>query len=148
MTLLERLDEDLKQALKQGEKARLSVLRMLRSELKNARIAKGEELEEAEVLEVLSRYARKRKESAEEYEKGGREDLVAKELAEHKIVQAYLPQALTEEELAALVDEVITEQGADSMKQMGPVMKEVLQRSAGRAEGKVVSALVKAKLAG
>lgn len=148
MTLLERLDEDLKQALKQGEKARLSVLRMLRSELKYARIAKGEELAEAEVLEVLSRYARKRKESAEEYEKGGREDLVAKELAEREIVQTYLPRALSEEEIGALVDEVVAELGADSMKQMGPVMKEVLQRSAGRAEGKIVSALVKSKLAG
>jgi hypothetical protein len=148
MSLAQRLNEDQNKALKGGDKQRLSVVRMLRSELKNAQIAKCGELTEAETLEVLSRYARKRKESAVEYEKGGRQDLVDKELAELAIVQTYLPQALSEAELDALVQTVIRELGANSLKQMGAVMKEVLQRAAGRAEGGAVSALVKAKLAG
>lgn len=144
----ERLLEDLKAAMKAGDRQRVSVLRMLRSELKNAEIARGEPLGEPEVLDVLSRYARKRKESAAEYERGNRPDLVAKEMAEHDIVQGYLPAALSEAELAELVDAVIAEQGATGMKQMGPVMKEVLARAAGRAEGGAVSALVKARLGG
>ncbi len=148
MTLQESLTADLKTAMKQGEKLRVSVLRMLRSEQKNAEIAKGEDLTEPELLELLSRYARKRKESASEYEKGGRQDLVDKELAEFEIVQAYLPRALGEEELAVLVSEVIEAQGASGMKHMGAVMKEVLARAAGRAEGAAVSALVKARLSG
>ncbi|MBN2171421.1 MAG: GatB/YqeY domain-containing protein [Candidatus Krumholzibacteriota bacterium] len=144
----ERLLEDLKTALKAGDRQRVSVLRMLRSELKNAEIARGEALGDAEVLDVLSRYARKRKESAAEYERGARPDLVAKEMAEHDIVQAYLPAALSEAELGELVDAVIGELGATGLKQMGPVMKEVLARAAGRAEGGTVSALVKARLGG
>lgn len=144
----ERLLEDLKTAMKAGDRQRVSVLRMLRSELKNAEIARGDALGDAEVLDILSRYARKRKESAAEYERGGRQDLVDKEMAEHDIVQGYLPTALSEAELGELVDAVIAEQGATGMKQMGPVMKEVLARAAGRAEGGAVSALVKARLSG
>lgn len=144
----ERLLEDLKTAMKAGDRQRVSVLRMLRSELKNAEIARGDALGDAEVLDILSRYARKRKESAAEYERGGRQDLVDKEMAEHDIVQGYLPAALSEAELGELVDAVIAEQGATGMKQMGPVMKEVLARAAGRAEGGAVSALVKARLSG
>jgi hypothetical protein len=146
MAVEERLVADMKTALKQGEKLRLSVVRMLRSELKNAQIAKGAPLAEAEVLEVLSRYARKRKEAAEECARGGRQDLVERELAEHAIVLGYLPSALSEAELAALVDAVIAEQGATGMKQMGAVMKVVMERAAGRAEGTAVSALVRARL--
>ncbi len=146
MDLQQRLDDDLKKALKQGEKLRLSVLRMLRSEIKYASIAKGEALDEQELLEILSRYARKRKESAAEYAKGGRQELVDKELAEHDIVMTYLPKPLTPEELESLVDAAIAETGADGMKQMGAVMKLALERSAGRAEGGALSALVKARL--
>lgn len=148
MSLQERLDDDLKTAMKQREKARVGVLRMLKSELKNARIDRGRELEEAEVLDVLTRYARKRKDSAAEYAKGGREDLVSKELAEHELVKAYLPSALEGDELAELVTATIAELGAGSMKDMGRVMKQVLEHAAGRADGAAVSALVKSKLSG
>ncbi len=147
MSLQARLDEDLKTALKAGEKARVSVIRMLRGELANARIEQRQELGEQEALEVLARYARKRRDAAAEYAKGGRQDLVDKELAEAEITQAYLPSALTDEALAALVEAVVGELGATSLKDMGRVMKEVLQRAAGRADGAAVSALVKSRLA-
>ena len=144
----ERLDSDLKTALKQGQKLRLGVLRMLRAELKNMEIAKGDPLEEPEILEALSRYARKRKDVSSEFERGGRQDLAEKELAEYEIVMGYLPRALSEDELASVVNEVISGLGASGIKQMGAVMKEVLQRVAGRADGAAVSALVKARLSG
>jgi uncharacterized protein YqeY len=146
MSLQERLDEDLKTALKAGEKERVSVVRMLRGELTNARIEKGHPLDDQEALEVLARYARKRRDAATEYAKGGRQDLVDKELAEAAITQAYLPSALSAADLAALVETVIGELGATSVKDMGRVMKEVLQRAAGRADGSAVSALVKSRL--
>jgi len=146
MDLQTRLMEDMKTAMKSGDKARTSVIRMLRTDLKNAQIAKGRALDESEALDLLSRYARKRVEAAEEYRAGGREDLVAKELSEAEIVKEYLPAALSEEDLAALVDAVIGELGAEGLKMMGRVMKEVLARASGRAEGSAVSALVKARL--
>ena len=146
MSVEERLQADVTAAMKAGDKLRVSVLRMLRSELKNERIKRGRDLEEAEALDLLSRYARKRKEAAEEYARGGRQDLVDKELAEQAIVKDYLPADLDEAELAASVDAVIAEQGAAGMKQMGGVMKAVLERTAGRAEGAAVSALVRARL--
>lgn len=146
MSLQERLDEDLKSALKAGEKARVSVIRMLRGELTNARIDKGHTLDDQEALDVLARYARKRRDAAAEYAKGGRQDLVDKELAEAAITQGYLPTALSDEALAALVTTVVAELGATGIKDMGRVMKEVLQRAAGRADGAAVSALVKSRL--
>jgi len=146
MDLEARLMDDLKSAMKQGDRIRTSVIRMLRADLKNARIDKGEDLAEAEILDILSRYARKRLEAAKEYEEGGRPDLAEKERAESEIVKAYLPEALGEEELSALVDEIVRDMGVSGMKHMGAVMKEVLGRAAGRAEGAKVSALVKARL--
>jgi len=148
MSLQQQLDDDLKTAMKQGEKARVGVLRMLKSELKYARIERGEELSGEEVLDLIARYARKRKDSAAEYKRGGRQDLVDKELAEHDIVKGYLPASLTEDELTALVEAAVNELEAESMKDMGRVMKLVLERAAGRADGAAVSALVKARLSG
>ncbi|MBM4117270.1 GatB/YqeY domain-containing protein [bacterium] len=147
MSLQERLDADLKTALKSGDKQRVSVIRMLRGELTNERIELGRAPDAREELEVLSRYARKRRDAAAEYAKGGRQDLVDKELAEAEITQGYLPSALAPEALGELVGAVITELGASGMKDMGRVMKEVLQRAAGRADGAAVSALVKTRLA-
>ncbi|MCB1163390.1 MAG: GatB/YqeY domain-containing protein [Candidatus Krumholzibacteriia bacterium] len=148
MSLQQQLDDDLKTAMKAGEKARVGVLRMLRAEMTNARIERGHALDEAEILDVLTRYARKRRDAAAEYEKGGRQDLVDKELAEADIVQGYLPQALGEGELLELVEAVVRDLGAGGMQDMGRVMKETLQRAAGRADGAAVSALVKRRLAG
>ncbi len=146
MDLETRLMEDQKSAMKSGDKIRTSVIRMLRADLKNAFIAKREKLEEAEVLEIISRYARKRAEAAQEYRDGGRDELADKELAEAEIVKSYLPEALGEAELSAMVDEVVAAMDVSGMKHMGAVMKEVLSRAAGRAEGGAVSALVKTRL--
>ncbi len=147
MDLQTRLMEDQKLAMKEGDKVRVSVIRMLRTDLKNAAISKGDDLEESEVLDILSRYARKRAEAAKEYQDGGRDELAEKELAEAEIVKAYLPTALGEEEVRAIVDEVVDGMGGvTGMKHMGAVMKEVMARTAGRAEGGTVSALVKARL--
>ncbi len=147
MDLETRLMDDLKSSMKEGDKVRTSVIRMLRTDLKNAAISKGEDLEESEILDILSRYARKRAEAAKEYKDGGREELAEKELAEAEIVKAYLPAALGEDEVRAIVDEVVAGLGGVSgMKHMGAVMKEVMARTAGRAEGGTVSALVKARL--
>lgn len=146
MDLETRLMDDQKSAMKSGDKLRTSVIRMLRTDLKNASITKGEVLEESEVLEILSRYARKRVEAAQEYRDGNRDELADKELAEAEIVKTYLPTALGEDELSALVDEVVAEMDVSGMKHMGAVMKEVLARAAGRAEGGAVSGLVKARL--
>lgn len=148
MSLQERLDGDLKTAMKAGDKQRLSTIRMLRGELTNARIELGHPPSETEAIEVLTRYARKRRDAAAEYAKGGRQDLVAKELAEAEITQGYLPVALTAAETAALVEGVIGELGATGIKDMGRVMKEAIQRAAGRADGAALSALVKSRLAG
>ena len=146
MDLESRLMEDLKASMKGGDRIRTGVIRMLRTDLKNAAISKGEALEESEVLDILSRYARKRADAAGEYRRGGREDLAEKEEAEGAIVRDYLPEALDEAELAAIVDEVVASLDVSGMKHMGTVMKEVLARSAGRAEGSAVSALVKERL--
>ncbi|MCP4546013.1 MAG: GatB/YqeY domain-containing protein [bacterium] len=146
MTLRERLDHDLKEALKQGEKGKLSTLRMIRADIRNVEIDKRETMDEKGIMDILARYGRKRKDAALEFRNGGREDLFTKEMAEYEVVQAYLPQAMNEDELTRLVDEVIEEEGADSMKQMGAVMKVVLERAAGRADGGSVSAIVKGRL--
>jgi uncharacterized protein YqeY len=148
MSLQQQLDDDLKTAMKAGDKPRVSVLRMLRAELTNARIERGHTLDDAEILELLTRYARKRRDAAVEYERGGRQDLVDKELGEAEIVQSYLPRALGDDELKTLVESVIQELGAGGLKDMGRVMKETLQRAAGRADGAAVSALVKTRLSG
>lgn len=146
MDLQDQLMEDMKASMKAGDKVRTSVIRMLRTDLKNARIAKGDDLDEEETLDLIARYARKRRESANAYRKGEREDLAAKEEAELAVVQTYLPEALGEDQLRAIVDEVVDSMEVSGMKHMGAVMKEVLSRAAGRAGGGAVSALVKARL--
>ncbi|MDP6419441.1 MAG: GatB/YqeY domain-containing protein [Candidatus Krumholzibacteria bacterium] len=146
MNLDARLMEDLKTAMKKGDRLRTGVIRMLRSDLKYAHIEKGEDLDEAEGLEILARYARKRKEAAEEYRKGDRLDLAEKELAEEAFVKEYLPEALGEEEVRNIVDGVVSELDVSGMKHMGAVMTLVMLRTAGRAEGSLVSSLVKERL--
>ncbi|MBC8365855.1 GatB/YqeY domain-containing protein [bacterium] len=147
MDLQTRLMDDQKRAMKDGDKVRISVIRMLRTDLKNATISKGEDLDESEILDILSRYARKRAEAAKEFEEGGRREMAEKELAEAEIVKTYLPAALDEEEVRVIVDEVVDGLGGvTGMKHMGAVMKEVMAKTAGRAEGGIVSALVKARL--
>jgi uncharacterized protein YqeY len=144
----ERLKADMIAAMKAKDKERLTVLRMLIAKLKDAAINKRDVLSAEEELRLIATYAKQREEGLAEAEKAGREDLAEKERFELELVRGYLPQALSDDELGALVDEVIAESGASSMKDMGGVMKTVLARAAGRTDGGKVSALVKSKLAG
>lgn len=141
MALEERLDNDLKKALKAGEKEKVTVLRGLKSEIKYKRIDKGEDLTDADVIGVLSSSAKKVKDSIEQFEKGGREDLVAKEKFGLAIIQDYLPEQLSEEKVRELVAEAIAETGADSPQKIGLVMKAVMPKLKGQADGKLVNRL-------
>lgn len=147
-SLGDRLKADMIAAMKAREKEKLAVLRMLIARLKDATINKRDVLSAEEELRLISTYAKQREEGVVEAKKAGREDLAEKERFELELVRSYLPAPLSDEELAALVDEVIAEEGATSMKEMGGVMKIVLARAAGRTDGGKVSALVKARLAG
>ncbi|NPA58259.1 MAG: GatB/YqeY domain-containing protein [Aquificae bacterium] len=144
--LLKRLQEEMKTALKKGERDRLSVIRMLISEIKKVQIDSKKELTDEEIIQVLQRYAKQRKESIKQYREAGREDLASKEEFELKVVQEFLPQPLSEEELVSIIKQVIQETGASSMKDMGKVMKAVMDKVKGRADGGTVSGLVKKML--
>lgn len=148
MNLLDRLIEDMKIAMKSGARVRLSVIRQLRSQIKNAQLApgKGGELTDDEVLQVISNAAKKAKEAIELYKQGNRQDLVEKESAELAIIQEYLPEQLSEDEIAKIVDSVIAEVNATSMQDMGRVMGKVMQQVRGKADGKLVQQLVRSKL--
>ncbi len=146
MGLSEKLVNDMKEAMKNGEKQRLSTIRQLRSQIKNAQIESGEELDDAAVIKVLNNAAKKRKDAMEMYKKGGREDLFAIEEAELAVIQTYLPRQLGEAEIAAIVAEVISETGAQGAADFGKVMQGVMRRTQGLADGKIVQQLVRAKL--
>ena len=150
MTLLERVDSDLKEAMRARDATRLGVLRMLKSALKYAAIAKSgaeAELSEAEAAQVIRKQARQRQDSIEGFEKGGRVELVKKEKEELSILNGYLPQAMSGDELARIVRETIAETGATSKAQMGAVMKAVQAKAAGRADSRTLSAEVQKQLA-
>jgi len=150
----QKLMDDLKVSMKSGDKLRTGCLRMLRSKVIEREVAlrpkKGAdyELDDEEALQVISTYAKQRKDSIESYRGGGREDLAAREEAELKIIEEYLPAQMSEEELGRIVDEVIAECGASSPKEMGQVMKGVMARVRGQADGKAVNAIVRQKLGG
>ena len=150
----QKLMDDLKASMKSGDKLRTGCLRMLRSKVLEREVAlrpkKGAdyELDDEEALQVISTYAKQRKDSIESYRGGGREDLAAREEAELKIIEEYLPAQMSEEELGRIVDEVIAECGASSPKEMGQVMKGVMARVSGQADGKAVNAIVRQKLGG
>jgi uncharacterized protein YqeY len=140
--ILDKLVEDMKTAMKAGDKATLGTIRMLMSELKNARIEKGDDLDEAEEQKVLASYAKKRKEAMEAARDGGRDDLVAKENAEHETTMSYLPEQLGEDELKVIIQKHIEASGGGKQA-FGRVMKAVMEDVGGQADGKTVSALVK-----
>ncbi|RME23108.1 MAG: GatB/YqeY domain-containing protein [Candidatus Zixiibacteriota bacterium] len=147
MSIVERIDNDIKQALKGGEKDKLTALRGFKSALKYRQIEAGKELSDQEVIEVLASQAKKLRESIEQYRQAGRDDLVAKEQAELELVSAYLPKQLSEDELAGIIREAIAETGADSPQKIGLVMKAVMPKVKGRADGKLVNRLVSEILA-
>ncbi|NPA53390.1 MAG: GatB/YqeY domain-containing protein [Aquificae bacterium] len=144
--LLKKLQDEMKAAMKSGDKERLSTIRMLISEIKKVQIDKKKDLSDEEIIEILQKYAKQRKESIKQYKEAGREDLAQKEENELKIVKEFLPEELSEEEIEKIVEDVIKETGASSMKDMGKVMKAVMDKVKGRAEGSIVSSIVKKKL--
>jgi uncharacterized protein YqeY len=149
MTLQERIDSDLKEAMRAKDTRKLGVLRMLKSALKYAAIAKSgaeAELSEAEAAQVIRKQAKQRQDSIESFEKGGRAELAAKEKEELSILNAYLPQAMSSDERAKVVRETIAEVGATSKAQMGAVMKALQAKVAGRADGKTLSQEVSRQL--
>ena len=147
MALRERLDEDLKAAMRQKDPLRLNTIRGLKSAVKYREIELMKSLDDAGILGVVASEIKRRKDAVEQYQAGGRPDLVEKEEAESRLLQAYLPQQLSAAELAAKVDEVIAQVGAQGPKDMGAVMKALLPQVQGRADGKAVSELVKQRLA-
>lgn len=146
--LKQEITDKMKEALKSGKKLRLSTLRLLLSEIKNAEIAKRKELSELEILEVVNREIKRRKDAVEQYNRGGRQDLVDKETKEAEILQEFLPPPLTDEEIRRIIEEAVAESGAVGMREMGRVMAIVMPKVAGRADGRKVSEAVKAKLGG
>jgi uncharacterized protein YqeY len=147
-SLADRLHVDMVAAMKAKDKDRLSVLRMLIAGVKDAAIEKRAALKDDETLRVLSAYAKKRQEAQAEARKAGRDELAAREEFELSVVRSYLPQPLTDAQLQELVDTVVVELGAASIKDMGRVMKACLERAAGRADGSRLNPLVKARLGG
>jgi uncharacterized protein len=149
MTLQERVDVDLKEAMRAKDPTKLGVLRMLKSALKYAAIAKSgaeAELSDAEAVQVIRKQAKQRQDSVESFEKGGRAELADKEKEELAILNTYLPQGMSPDELAKVVRETIAELGATSKAQMGAVMKALQAKVAGRADGKTLSAEVQKQL--
>ncbi len=149
MALQKRIDEDLIAAMRAKDSARLGVLRMLKAALKNAAIDKAGaegELEDSEAIAVVRKQVKQRQDSIESFEKGGRNELAEKERAEIAVLNSYLPQAMSGEELKRIVAETIAETGATSRAQMGVVMKALQQKVAGRADGKTLSAEVQRQL--
>jgi uncharacterized protein YqeY len=149
MTLSQRIDSDLKEAMRAKDAARLSVLRMLKSALKYGAIAKSDteaELSDAEAAQVIRKQVKQRQDSIESFEKGGRTELAEKEREELSILNRYLPQAMSADEVANVVRETIAEIGATSKAQMGAVMKALQVKVAGRVDGKTLSAEVQKQL--
>ena len=147
MSLKDTIIADLTAAMRSKDTDRLSTLRMVKANLMNRQIEKGGELTDDEITKALQSLVKQRRDSIESYEKAGRDDLAAKEQAEIAVIDAYLPQAATADEVAAAVDAAVAETGATSIKDMGTVMKAAMAHLAGRsADGKMVSEAVRAKL--
>jgi uncharacterized protein len=148
MALSDQIQSDLTTAMKARDTERIATLRMIVAAIKNLRVAEGHtgEVTDNETRDLLTREAKKRSEAAEAYAKAGRDDLAEKERRELEIVRAYLPEQLSEDELAVIVDQAIAETGATSLGDLGRVMSSVMPRVKGRADGKQVNALVRRRL--
>jgi uncharacterized protein YqeY len=146
MSLKNQITEDMKSAMKAGEKDRLKVVRLIMAAIKQVEVDSRSELDDTGVLGVLEKMVKQRRDSIEQFEKGGRQDLAASERAEIEVLQGYLPEQLTADELAVLIDDVIAATGAASIRDMGKVMGQIKARAAGRADMGAVSAAVKDRL--
>jgi uncharacterized protein YqeY len=147
VTLIEELEADVRDAMRSGDTARRDALRLILASLKSAEKDLLRPLSEEEELQVLQRERKKRIEAAEAFRGGGREEQAAKEEAELSVLEEFMPEPLTEEELERIVDDAIAENGATSMRDMGRVMKDVMPQISGRADGAAVSQMLREKLA-
>jgi len=149
MSLKDQIIKDMTASMKAKDAARTSTLRMVKAALQNREIEKGGPLDDDELMKLLRSLVKQRRDSVEQYQKGGRQDLVDKEQAEIAVIESYLPRGASQAEIAQAVSEAIGETGATSMKDMGAVMKAVMTRLAGKnADGRMVSETVKSKLGG
>lgn len=148
MDIQSKVDQEMIQAAKAKDRARLSALRLMKNALHNRAIDLKGQLDEKEALQVFSSMIKQRRDSIEQFRNGKREDLVAIEEAELKVIQEFMPQQLSEGELDGLIDRAIAEVGAVSAKDMGKVMKQLMPAITGKADGKVVSEKVKVRLVG
>ncbi len=151
MALSEQIQKDMVEAMRSRDELRLSTLRMVKAALKNKEIDKRAPLDDREAQQVLSTLIKQRKDSIEQFQKGGRQELADKEAAEIKLIEAYLPKAMGEEEITAAVKATIAEMGSPTMKDMGTVMKAAMAKlsaTGARVEGKTVSEIVKKQLGG
>jgi uncharacterized protein YqeY len=146
MSLKARIQEDIKNAMRAHERERLAALRLISAAIKQKEVDERVDLNDEQVLAVLDKMVKQRRESLEQYESAGRDDLAEKERYELGLIQAYLPEPLAEAELAALIQSTISEVGASSIRDMGPVMNALRSQVQGRADMKAVSQAVKAQL--
>ena len=146
MSLIDQIQKDMYAAMKNGEQEKVTTLRDAFSKLKDKRIDKRDDLSEQEEIQVIKTLVKQRNEAIEMYTKANRDDLVAKEQSEREVLETYLPQMMNSEELGDLITAVIEETGAASMSDIGKVMPVVMQKSAGRADGKLVQSIVREKL--
>ncbi len=146
MSIKNRLKDDMIAAMKAKEKERLECIRFVQAAIKKVEVDTRKDLDDAAVTGILANLVKQRKDSIDQFKKGGREDLVAKEEAELKILQSYMPAQMDASELESLVTAAIAETGAKGMKDMGGVIKAVMAKAAGRAEGSAISEMVKRKL--
>ncbi|HXL79541.1 MAG TPA: GatB/YqeY domain-containing protein [Pyrinomonadaceae bacterium] len=149
MTLREQIISDMTASMKAQDAPRTSTLRMVKAAMQNRQIEKGGELNDEDMTKLLNSLVKQRRDSVEQYEKGGRQDLADKEKAEIEVIEAYLPQAASRDEIEVVVTAAVADTGASSMKDMGKVMKSVQAALAGKnADGRTVSEVVKSKLGG
>jgi uncharacterized protein YqeY len=148
MSLKEQIRSDMKDAMRAGEKDRLSVIRMLLAAIQMREIDTREDLSDNEVMQIVEKLIKQRKDSAKQFADAGRDERAAQELSEGEQLQAYLPEQLSEAELTSMLDEILAATGASSMKDMGKVMAALREQAQGRADMGALSALVKSKLAG
>ena len=146
MSLKEQLNNDFKQAMKNRDQLRKNVITLIRSEIKQIEVDKRIELDDQGIVEILSRQLKQRRDSIEEFKKGNRQDLADQAEKEAKILLEYLPEQLSEEEITSIVKETIDEIGAQSMKDMGKVMANIMPKLKGKADGKLVNEIVKKQL--
>jgi uncharacterized protein YqeY len=146
MSLKDRIQQDVKDAMRAKEKQRLATIRLITAAIKQREVDERIELDDEQVLVVLDKMCKQRRESISQFEKAGRDDLIAREASELEIIQGYLPEQLGEDEIAAMIDIVMAETGASSIKDMGKVMGQLKPKLQGRADMAAVSALIKSKL--